>query len=479
MPSRAPRSPSSSRPRARRWPRSPRPAPPTSTPRSRSPRGASTTGARGPARAPPSAAGCCSGSPSCSGSAAERVRRRRGPQRGPAHRRRPLGGRARPPTTFEYYAGAANKLFGEVVPVQDAGLDVVLREPVGVVRAHRAVELPAADRHVEGGARARVRQPGHPQARVAHAAHRAAARRDAGGGRRAGRAASRVLPGPGGVVGDALVADRRVDKIVVHRRDRHRRRRSCRRRPTTSPACRSSSAASRRASCSPTPTSSAPPRRRRCRCSPTPARTAAPAAGSWSSARSTTTSSPRSRRHRGASRVGDAARRGDRDRADDLRRPAPDLARLPRHRRDEGAERASPVATCPTGPGCYLTPAVLAGVDNSMRVAREEIFGPVASIIPFDDEADAIRIANDSAYGLSGSLWTGSGPAAIRVAKAIRTGDALGEHEPLRAHRGAVRRVQAVGARPRARHARHGPLHRGQERLLLRGADPRPRRRRS
>jgi acyl-CoA reductase-like NAD-dependent aldehyde dehydrogenase len=65
---------------------------------------------------------------------------------------------------------------------------------------------------------------------------------------------------------------------------------------------------------------------------------------------------------------------------------------------------------------------VLADVDNSMRVAREEIFGPVASVIPFVDEGDAVRIANDSEYGLSGSLWTGSAPRAIRVAKALRTG---------------------------------------------------------
>jgi acyl-CoA reductase-like NAD-dependent aldehyde dehydrogenase len=87
----------------------------------------------------------------------------------------------------------------------------------------------------------------------------------------------------------------------------------------------------------------------------------------------------------------------------------------------EGAERVTGGAV-PDGPGSYLTPAVLAGVDNRMRVAQEEIFGPVASIIPFAGEADAVRIANDIPYGLSGSLWTRDLGRAIRVGKAIRTG---------------------------------------------------------
>ena len=76
----------------------------------------------------------------------------------------------------------------------------------------------------------------------------------------------------------------------------------------------------------------------------------------------------------------------------------------------------------PGPPGYWFPPTLLAPVDNKERPAREEIFGPVACVIPFTNEADAVRIANDTPYGLSGSIWTRDGARAIRVARALETG---------------------------------------------------------
>ena len=72
--------------------------------------------------------------------------------------------------------------------------------------------------------------------------------------------------------------------------------------------------------------------------------------------------------------------------------------------------------------GFYLRPAVLADARNDMRVAQEEIFGPVACVMPFDTEDEAVRLANETEYGLSGSIWTRDLGRAIRVSKGIRTG---------------------------------------------------------
>ena len=76
----------------------------------------------------------------------------------------------------------------------------------------------------------------------------------------------------------------------------------------------------------------------------------------------------------------------------------------------------------PEGSGFWYPPIVLAPVSNDDKAAREEIFGPVVAVIPFEDEEDAIRQANDTVYGLSGSIWTENGPRALRVARRMETG---------------------------------------------------------
>ncbi len=127
-----------------------------------------------------------------------------------------------------------------------------------------------------------------------------------------------------------------------------------------------------------------------------------------------------------------------------------DIARNEGARVVSGGERLQG----PLAKGYFVPPTVLADVTNTMRVAREEIFGPVASVIPFDDFDDAIRLANDSNYGLGGAVWTRDVTTAHLAARAVRTGmmwiNCYGVTEPTITSEGF--RMSGYGAKGGRRH---------------------------
>ncbi|MGW2952160.1 aldehyde dehydrogenase family protein [Streptomyces eurythermus] len=89
--------------------------------------------------------------------------------------------------------------------------------------------------------------------------------------------------------------------------------------------------------------------------------------------------------------------------------------------------------SAPDGPGFWFPPTVLTGERHDSRAAREEIFGPVAVLLPFTDEQDAVRLANDTPYGLSGSVWTKDLGRALRVSQAVRAGNlSVNSHSSVR-----------------------------------------------